>query len=369
MTASILKMNVTHTSSKHHPTERPMSKQIPEHYQVLMCNAPRRPPRKTPRSLPSSKETECDNKQGDDKEEETKHHRDAIREYRQKCDGMDPWVAVEALLYLSDGDKIVERYALWLFPSEHERFLIASSDQHVDEYYIVVRMEGKNCLDKISLGVCKSLSDNQYTASSSTPHAPLELDPTEGHVVRIVSIERDGEPLQHPEDASPFLQNASHIREVIRKHAGKCDSISSSETLHYKFGVLRTSEYVAAKEMLASDDCDDEEWHRCLEIVEDPASYKPWELANRVEALGAMSLLRDAESHLLSSDGKMHVIEDIWLVDEELPSESIEFVVAGRWAVQKSIKGTGSIPRAKMWEPLVMFNHQESYEFRLMRMA
>lgn len=355
-----------------------MPKRIPEHYEVLMCNAPRRPPRKTPRESPgtgsasgsgsttvvSSNEKSNHN----NNEEETKHHRDAIRDYRQKCDGMDPWVAVEALLYLSDGDKIVERYALWLFPSEHERFLIASSSEGVDEYYIVVRLEGKNCLDKISLGVCTH-NHHQYTASASTLHAPLELDPTEGHVVRIVSIERDGEPLQRPEDASPFLQNARHIREVIRKHAGKCDSISTSETLHYKFGVLRTSDYLKAKDMIASsEDCDDDEWHRALEVLEDPASY-PWELANRVEALGAMSLLRDAESHLLSSDGKLHVVDNIWLVDETLPLESSEFVVATRWAIQKSIKGTGSIPRAKMWEPLVVFNHQDSYEFRLVRMA
>jgi hypothetical protein len=52
--------------------------------------------------------------------------------------------------------------------------------------------------------------------------------------------------------------------------------------------------------------------------------------------------------------------------DVGLPS--CEFAAAGRWAVQKSIKGTGSIPRAQMWESVVLYDEPSS-EFRLMRMA
>jgi hypothetical protein len=292
---------------------------------------------------------------------------------------MDPWVCAEALLYLLDGHEIVERYGLWIFPSPNERFLISTSGD-VDEYYILVRLEGKNCLDKISLGVCKTLSRytsttssmafvTAYSPSSLTPGAPLDLDPTQGHVLRIISIERDGEQLHSPEDASPSLQNARHIREVIRKQAGKCDvALSPSETLHHKFGVLRTEAYVHAKEMLESDDCGEEEMEAALLALDDPASY-PWKLANRVADLGLGARMQEAENSLLPQ-GKLHIAEDIWLVDESLPLATSEFAAAAQWAVQKSIKGTGSIPHAKMWDSVVLPSHDgASSKFQLMRMA
>jgi len=187
-------------------------------------------------------------------------------------------------------------------------------------------------------------------------------------VLRILSIEQDGEQLHSPEDASPFLQNARHIREVIRKHAGKCDGLSASETLHPKFGVLRTEASVHAKDVLETDDCGPEEWEAALLALDDPASY-PWKLANRVVDLGLGARMQEAENSLLPQ-GKLHIAEDIWLVDESLPLVSSEFAAAARWAVQKSIKGTGSIPRAKMWEPVLLLRHDGvSSEFQLMRMA
>lgn len=277
---------------------------------------------------------------------------------------MDPWVCAETLLYLSDGDRLVERYALWLFPRDSERFLVASNGQGVDEFYILVRLEGKATLDKLSLGVCKS-APGTFLPSYASHEAPSGLDPTEGHVVRIVSIEQDGEPLQNPEDASPYLQNARHIREVIRKHAGKCEATSGMQ--HRQFTVLRTTDYLQAKETMESDNCGPDEWEAALRKLDDPTSF-PWQLANRVAELGALDKLRDAEGQLLPG-GRMHIIEDIWLVNETLPEASSEFLVAARWAVQKSIKGTGSIPRAKLWEPVVLLNHQDAHEFQLMRMA
>jgi len=300
-------------------------------------------------------------------DEETRNHRHAVREYIKRCQG-DPWVCAEALLYLLDGHEIVHRHCLWIFPSPNARFLSSTSGSAVTEYYILVRLEGKNCLDKISLGVCKTLGDNKCSPSRLTPGAPLDLDPTQGHVLRILSIERDGEQLRSPEDASPSLQNARHIREVIRKQAGKCDDLSPSETLHHKFGVLRTEAYVHAKELLETDDCETEEFNSARLALDDPAS-KPWRLANRVANLGLGARMQVAEKSLLPQ-GKLHIAEDIWLVDESLPLASSEFACAARWAVQKSIKGTGSIPRAKMWESVVVFSHDGvSSDFQLMRMA
>jgi hypothetical protein len=245
-------------------------KRVPEHYEVLMANAPARPARKTSSEQQQHvRKIAKTNSESTNSEtiDEVKNHRQAIQEYRDTCDVTRPWVSAVAVLYLAHGDKIMERHALWIFPNANERYLIASSSpshdgNHVEEYYILVRFEGKNSLDKLSLGICKS-GNNEYTASSSTEDAPLELDPTEGHVIRILSVERDGEPLQQPEHASPLLQNAKHLREVVRKHAGKIAQVS--ETLHYKFGVLRTTEYLEAKDMLQSDDCGPEEWHASLE--------------------------------------------------------------------------------------------------------
>ena len=265
-----------------------------------------------------------------------------------------------------NGDRLVEHHALWFFPTSQERYLV-SSHQGVDEYYVLVRLEGKACLDKLSLGVCKN-ADGDYGPSSLTAGAPSDIDPTDGYVVRIVSVERDGEPLQDPEDASPYLHQARHVREVIRRQAAKCND-GPTTTSSGKFGVLRTSEYIEAKELLEADDCDPDDWERCLATLENPSSF-PWKLAHRVAELGYQDTLNEAGSRLRLSKGKVHIVDDIWLVDEGLPSASNEFAVAARWAVQKSIHGAGSIPRMQMWEPVVVLGcDDETLVFQLMRTA
>ena len=347
------------------PKKRP-----PQPHELLLWTAPQRPPRKErePRTSAAGVGVEtqlaCD-------EAESLRHREAVREYKDRCQGAGstPWVTAEALLYLADGDRIVERYALWLFPSETERFLTSTStspSSSVHEFFVLVRFEGRGTLTKLSLGVCQT-GRHAFQAAHATQDAPLEVDPTAGQVLRIVSIERDGEQLQHPEDASPFLHGARHIREVIRKHAAKCDHISSSDTLHRRFAVLRTQAYLDAREALKQEDCDGDTWATNLAALEDPSSF-PWHLANRVAGLGAMALLAQAKASL-PARGQVHIVDDIWLVHEELPLSSNEFVVAARWAIQKSIKGTGSIPKAKMWEPVVLVGRDGRQEFRLMRMA
>lgn len=302
-------------------------------------------------------------------DQEIKNHRQVVKEIRERCQGFEAWVCCEALLYVQDGDKIVDRFCLWVFPNANERYLISTNheDGGVDEYYILVRLEGKSCLDKISLGVCRSHS-GVFTPSSTTSGAPLDVDPVMGHVVRILSIEKDGDPPQSPEDASPSLSNARHIREVVRKQGGKSDTLSASETLHSKCGVLRTTEYIRAKETMDEDDCSPEEWEAALRVLEDPVSF-PWKLAEKVAQQGAdvVSRMKEAEERLLPC-GKLHICQDIWLVDESLPLISNEFLTSGRWAVSKSILGTGSIPRAMLWESVVLHDELCS-QFALIRMA
>jgi hypothetical protein len=332
--------------------------------------AEERPARKERVSSSFTSATSAGQSQIDIDEAETLRHRDAIRDYKDQCQGVPgvhPWVSAEALLYICDGDMIVERYALWLFPRETERYLSATApDGTVKEFYIVVRLEGQNKLSRISLGVCQTSADTFVTASSARG-APIDVDPTIGHILRIVSIEKDGDPLLDPEFASPFLHNAKHIREVIRKHSAKCTTISSNETVHRKFGVLRTTAFLNAKETMQRDDCDADTWRTSMKALKDRQSF-PWHLTNRVASLGAMHVLQQAES-LLGTTGKVHIVDDIWLVHEQLPLSSNDFVVSARWAIQKSIRGTGSIPRAKMWEPVVVVNRNEGREFKLMRMA
>ncbi len=289
----------------------------------------------------------------DAKEEEAANHRKALAEYRSRCKGVDPWMCAEALLYLVDGPRIVEKYALWLFPSDSERFLMSSDDDGVEEFYVLVRLEGKASLDKLSLGVSRDEAGTFRHAHGKVS----DIDPTEGQVVRIVSIEEDGHPLQSPEDASPLLERARHIREVIRKHAGKCEAACAGTST---FKVLRKQQYLAAKQAIETAESGADEWNEALQELESPDAF-PWRLSNLVAASGNMDKLHEAG---MRPDFKVHVVDDIYLVQEELPPCSSEFLVAARWAVQKSIRGTGSIPKAKMYEPVVVHA-----TFQLMRMA
>lgn len=330
-------------------------KRVPEPHEMLMYSSETRMPRRAP--LTENGATRAQRQGGafgDPSEKEADNHRNALAEYRERCKGIDPWSCAEALVYLVDGDRLVEKYALWLFPSDSERFLVSSNDDGVQEFYVLVRLEGKNCLDKLSLGVCRDTAQQFHHAYGTLS----EIDPTEGHVVRIVSIEEDAQPLSSPEDASPYLQHAKHIREVIRKHAGKCEAGGSASST---FRVLRTQKYLAAKDAIESEDCCPEKWKEALFEIENPASF-PWKLANRVAELGKTQTLRDLENR---KETRVHVVDDIYLVTEKLPTTSSEFLAAARWAVHKSIRGTGSIPKAKMWEPVVVLDET----FQLMRVA
>jgi hypothetical protein len=307
---------------------------------------------------------------------EAANHRQALQEYRARCQGQDgtgsSWACAQALLYTLQESTIIERLALWFFPSEHQRYLTSCSslDPTVKSYYVVVRLQGSASLTRLSLGVC--FDGTEYKAPWELADPPPSPDPREGIVLRIVSIERDGEPLKRPEDAGPSLAAAGHIKEVVRKHAGKCETLSAGQSLHTRFAVLRTAGYLEAKATLESDDCGPADFERAIRRVEDPEEH-PWRLAQRLEEMGLGDRLADACDRLREQVGasRVEVAEGpgIWLVHEEVPRESREFVVAGRWAIQKSIRGTGSIPKAKMWEPVVLSNHQERSEFRLLRMA
>lgn len=77
--------------------------------------------------------------------------------------------------------------------------------------------------------------------------------------------------------------------------------------------------------------------------------------------------MKEAEDRLLPC-GKLHTCEDIWLVDESLPLISNEYLTSGRWAVSKSFQGSRSIPRAMLWESVVLHDELSS-QFALIRHA
>jgi hypothetical protein len=179
-------------------------------------------------------------------------------------------------------------------------------------------------------------------------------------------VEKDGDPLLRPHEVLAVPSLACHIGEVIRKHGLKCNGIAESESLHGPFFVLRTEAYLDARDKVRADDCPADEWHDALETMHtcDSAS---WDLVNRCASLHMLD--RIAACERLDRD-RVHVVEDIFLVKETLPLESQEFVVAAQWAVRKSIKGTGSIPKCKLWEPVVVKDPEGHGEtFRLVRFA
>ena len=142
--------------------------------------------------------------------------------------------------------------------------------------------------------------------------------------------------------ASPSLASARHIREVVRKQHGKHESISASETLHATCGVLRTTEYIRAMEIMTENDCSPEDFEEALKVVEDPESY-PWKLADRMSEIHKdfVSRMNEAEDKLLPF-GKLLCGRDPALGFERL----LDY---GEMGVMKSIQGTGSIPGRHHW--------------------
>lgn len=339
-----------------------------EPFEIALYNARPRPARRQA-SSPSGRHSARDKSREDinffnqeQQSKEAENHRQAIQEYQARCcRSSSPWLSAEALIYLMDGSKVVKRHALWMFPSDQERYLVHKEASGVEELYVLVRLEGKNCLDKLSLGIRNVSGDYTHTGTTTS------LDPTEGQVVRIISIEDDVKLLVSPENSNFLLDRARHMQQVIAKQESKMSGVPASETLHYQFGVLRTQEYLEAYDVLQSDNCEADKWGEALHTIERNTDY-PWKLANRVKELGAMDTLAETEKSLFPQ-GRHHVAENIWLVYESLPTHSLEFVCAARWAVQKARNGTGSIPRSKIWEPVVMLNHADNPEFHLMRMA
>lgn len=359
----------------HIPKKHSMSrKRVPEPHQLLMYSSETRAPRRAPLGTNGASPPNANaaatakDKVGEFSPEEVANHRKALAEFRERCQDASTWKCTQSILYVNDGPRIIEKYALWLFPSDNERFLVSSSssssspspndqDTPVHEFYILVRLEGRDKIDKISLGVCK----DQHGRFTEAQQAITDVDPTEGHVLRIVSIEHDNQDLKGPDEASPHLNQAKHVREVIRKHAGKCDANANARPI---FTVLRTQAYLDAKALLDNDYTDPDQWTQALAELEASRS-NPWHLVNRVAELGAINKLKDAKT---STTGNVHIVDDIWLVSETTPTSSSEILVAARWAVLKSINGTGSIPRSKLWEPVVVSRGNDEV-FQLMRMA
>jgi hypothetical protein len=188
-----------------------------------------------------------------------------------------------------------------------------------------------------------------------------------GKVLRIISIEKDGDPLQSPVDAIPSFSNARRIRGVLLQEAEKWSPVSGSEMLHTTFTVLRTSEYINARKKMEEDDCSSEEWVDAFNVLEDASSH-PWRLAEKVAEMGFAGRMEEAENRLLLPCGKLHICENIWLVNERVPLVSNEYLTTGMWGVMKSIQGTGGIPRAKLWESVIVHDDLCS-KFALIRMA
>ena len=69
-----------------------------------------------------------------DQDQEVKNHRLVLKQIRERCQGFENWVSCEALLYMQDGDKIVEHFCLWVFPNANDRYLVSTNlEDGIDE--------------------------------------------------------------------------------------------------------------------------------------------------------------------------------------------------------------------------------------------
>jgi len=164
------------------------------------------------------------------------------------------------------------------------------------------------------------------------------------------------------------FEDAKRILGVVIKTTDasqKESCFSEDET----FGVLRTSEYIRARELVKNkDDYSSEDIAAALKVMDDP-KIDYWKLSNRLEEMGRVgSDLLNAAYASLPPGGEVCVYDDIYLVEERVAQTSNSFMMSGCWAVQKSKTGK-DIRCAKMWDPVLIFDELDCPSFKLINLA
>ena len=261
----------------------------------------------------------------------------------------------EVVVTLSLDTDLVDRLGVWAYHDDTARYMtMTASSQDMEEYYIWVRMEGADAFCRVSLGVLHRPSEGSFTF----PEAPDNLiDPTPGHVVRIVSIEESG-----CNGTLGELTSARHLSEVIRKQAGWCDSLPEGGAVP-TFAVLRSRAYMDALREMTEPDCSARQWLRSMEDV-DSTEEIPWSFVNLL-AEDQLSLIgRLARSFGPASTQPKELTDDFWLVMETLPQSTN--VDSCAYSAARKSAGSNSIPTAKVWDVVVMRNAQDQEEFVLL---
>ena len=264
-------------------------------------------------------------------------HRQAVQEMRDRCAESDTWVCSEALLYVVDTNEIVERMAIWTFPSDVKRVLKSMAS---DEWYIWARLRGTNRFEKVFFGVsCTSAGIYERPFSNH-----------DGELVQIISFEKEDEPLQLTAELTLIsFKQAEQMSKVhaVAKEAKECAEVKQT------FPVLRTSEYLIAQEIVHMMDSTAEDVALAMKVLDDPKGHC-WALTKKLEEMGRVGfdLLNVACASMASSGGNVCVYDNIWLVEEKMVPTSI----------QKS-------SACNVWDPVLMYNEHDRPSFHLVNLS
>ena len=278
--------------------------------------------------------------------QELLYQAEAIKDIQHRLPETRTWFCTEVLLYMVDENEFKKAKGVWTFPSDAHRSITSTSEcGDVEDYFVYVRLEGRKRFDKVLFGMCRKNAGGLEQ---------IVLPPIKSQLVRIISIEKEGDPLRSINDFRTSLSNAQHVQNLATKYrdVGRGqDSLTGS-----KHVVIRTSEYLAANEAMKNDQGD---FNANYTVMEDQLST-PWKLAKKLEDVGLVLVDRvDKPNASLPSGGKALVYDNIWLVEETMSCSSNEFLMTGRWVVENSIDGNGSIC-AKLWDAAIVEDDQTS---------
>jgi hypothetical protein len=184
------------------------------------------------------------------------------------------WLATQAVFFMARNDVIEPVVGVWAFPHPNMRYGFVDDQQGNVEYCIMVRLRGSDEFTYVSTGIVR-LSTGKFVEAMR--HPILEQGPSRGYVMRIVSVE-DIDTCAIPSVAfvDGRLSSATHMADVIRRHASSLMSQSTSS-----FIVARRKTDRDILQRLATGDAtpdDLQEWT--------DHHVHPWTIAEAIETTG-----------------------------------------------------------------------------------
>lgn len=263
-------------------------------------------------------------------EQENRLHREAVASSLD--DEQKKWFATQAVLFLARGEILETMVGIWTFPYQEQRYGVVESDEDDSvEYCIVFRPQGGNEFIRLSMGIVKTAEGEFVQAQKN----PILGDEYRGFVMRIVSIEKNGEMLPSVSNIAGFLSEAFHMSDVIGRQ------YTSSETGPWatgrEFGVARRRSDKAVLDRILKGEALDDDIHRWSKHLH------PWDVAEAIETNDVDTFVRKIQQAVEDVDlDEGHVVSL-----ESIPMSNIG-VMPCIWAVQRGNKSTW-IPRSRLF--------------------